>query len=198
MYWCKNINNSKAVFSFPKRGWITCQSVLILFMLISFFPACTPDNIQDGAGAKYFNLKNYFKSQVAQLNKLNRPLLKTVTHNKVSESKTVTIKNWDAELSLFIASDINKPAWKDSYIVQDTGDALIYIAKTPDLKTRRIVIDKKGGKIRWIYIINHTKNMLYQTSEWLSYFPDSAYVIQKYQKVRLLGANNNRISGKFN
>ena len=46
-------------------------------------------------------------------------------------------------------------------------------------------------------IVNHTKNMLYENTEKLSYFPDSLYLIQKKQRVRLLGTDTYRISGLF-
>jgi hypothetical protein len=36
---------------------------------------------------------------------------------------------------------------------------------------------------------------LYETDEKLSYFPDSLYLIQKSQRVKLLGKDTYRISG---
>ena len=173
-----------------------CRGRLFLFLLIltSLLPSCKPDAIQDSA-PNYFDLKSYFKTEISRLSKHNLPIQKTVTHNDISETKEVKIGNWELELNLFIQSDINKPAWRDSYTVQNTGNAIFYRAKTPDLKTRLIVVNKKDNKIKWILIYNSTKNILYQTTEKLSYFPDSIYIIQKYQKVRLLGANNYVIKG---
>ena len=180
------------------RGELNLRALPFLFILISFLPSCKPDNVQKGATLKYFDLKGYFSADTARLNKLTtNPILKTVNHNKVIETKKVVIKNWGNELSLFLASDINKPAWRDSYDIRDNGDVVIYKARYPELKTREIIINKPNNKVKWILIFNSTKNMLYQTSEKLSYFPDSAYVIAKYQKVRLLGANQYKITGLF-
>jgi len=172
-------------------------ALLLLLCLITLLPSCKPDNIQDGK-ATYFDLKGYFNTDIKRLSKLNHPILKSVTHNDVTETKRVIINNWELELNLFIQSDINKPAWQNSYTVENTGNAIFYRAKTPDLKTRFIAINKNGNKIKWILIYNYTKNMLYQTSETLSYFPDSVYIIKKYQKVRVLKANRYLIKGFLN
>jgi hypothetical protein len=72
-----------------------------------------------------------------------------------------------------------------------------YTAISPELKTQRIIVDKENGKVKSINIYNHTKNMLYETSENLSYYPDSVYSIDKTQHVLLLGNNRYIITGKF-
>lgn len=176
----------------------TAFSILSIVILISLLPACKPDTIQSGTVQKYFDIQGFFKADTARLNQLNRLTVKTVTHNGVTETKKVHINNWGLELNTFSTSDINKPAWRDSYNIQNTGNTLIYTAKYPELKTREIIINKNNNKVKWIMIFNYSKNMLYQTSEKLSYFPDSIYIIQKYQKVRLLGANRYTIKGTLN
>lgn len=143
----------------------------------------------------YFDLKAFFRSDSARLAGLNPPVVKTVVHNGTVETKTVHIGNWSQELNLFIQSDINRPAWKNSYSVSISDSAVIYKALTPELKTRRIIIKKAGEKVQWVLIYNHTKNLLYETSEKLSYFPDSLYLIEKTQHVRLMGRNDYKVQG---
>lgn len=172
--------------------------IILIALFIALVPGCKPNTIQSGATQKYFDISGYFKADTARLNKLDHPTLKTVAHNGITETKQVHIKNWGLELNLFIESDINKPAWRDSYAIQISGNTISYRAKTSDLKTRAIVINKQANKIKWILIFNSTKNILYQTTEKLSYFPDSIYVIQKLQKVRLLGANRYTVKGTLN
>ncbi|CAN5508835.1 hypothetical protein BH09BAC6_BH09BAC6_08890 [soil metagenome] len=164
-------------------------------LLIALFTACKPEIKETGATLKYFDLKGYFIADLAALKKLNKPVTKTVTHNGATESKTLHITSWAQEMDLFAGSDINKPAWKDSYTVVNNGDFLIYKAKFPELKTRELTIKKVNGKVKWILIYNRTKNILYQTTEKLSYFPDSVYVIEKVQKVKLMGSNSYKITG---
>jgi hypothetical protein len=178
------------------RGELLIAFLVVLFT--SLFPCCKPDNIQTGADVKYFDIKGFFTADTARLRKLNHITHKMVYHNGNSETRDVHINNWGMELSLFSQSDINKPAWRDSYTVVKTDNIEIYRAKDPNLKTREIMIKKEGGKVKWMVIFNKTNNPLYQTSEKLSYFPDSIYIIQKYQKVRLLGANQYLIKGSLN
>jgi hypothetical protein len=158
--------------------------------------ACKPDIKETGTALKYFDLKGYFTADAARLTKLNKQVLKTVIHNGVTESKQVKIDNWGRELDLFIGSDINKPAWKNSYTITADSSAILYKAKDPELTVQKILINLDNkNKVKWIMILNHTKNILYQTYEKLSYFPDSLYLIEKLQRVRLMGTNTYRIKG---
>ncbi|AMR33876.1 hypothetical protein A0256_21745 [Mucilaginibacter sp. PAMC 26640] len=160
--------------------------------------ACKPEIKETGASVKYFDLKEYFRSDSARLAVLNPEITKTVSHNGDSETKKMHIPNWGREFGLFKSSDINKPAWKDSYTVQLTGDSLIsYKAKFPELKTREIVIRKSKGKVISVAITNDVHNLLYQTIEKLTYVPNSYYLIEKKQHVKVMGENDYLIKGVF-
>jgi hypothetical protein len=157
--------------------------------------ACKPNVKETGTTLKYFDIKGYFTADTAKLNKLSMLVIKTVTHNGVTESKKVKIDNWGHELDMFAGADINRPAWKNSYTIA-TGDSLIlYKAKEDELKVREIIIKKEKEKVKWIVIYTRTKNILYQTNEKLSYFPDSLYLIEKDQRIRLMGRNKYKIQG---
>jgi len=183
MYWFKL--RSKFMFFLP---------VIILLMVIV---SCKNDRNSAVDTKKFFDIKGYFHADSARLSKLNPSITKTVAHNNDSETKKVQVPNWVTELSLFSESDINKPAWRDSYAVQTSENTIIYLAKDSSLRTRRIIINKTGDRVKWILIINYTKNFLYESSEKLSYFPDSLYLIQKKQSVRILGTDRYTISGAF-
>ncbi len=182
MYWYKTKTSYKIV-------------LLGGFTLLSGLQACKPDKAQPNGTLKYFDVAGYFKADTSKLQKQNPEVNKTVTHNGVTENKTVRIPNWGQELNLFIQSDINRPAWKNSYTVLNTDSLIVYKAKTPDLHTVEIMIRKDKAKVKWVLIFNHTKNLLYETREKLSYYPDSAYQIEKWQKVRLMGKNFYKIDG---
>ncbi|MDP9048973.1 MAG: hypothetical protein M3N14_12620 [Bacteroidota bacterium] len=168
-------------------------SVFISGMIL--LSGCRPDIKETGATLTYFDLKGFFTTETALLIRAHKVVLKTVTHNGVTETKKVRIDDWGREFDLFIGSDINRPAWKNSYNITLSGDFLIYRAKYPELKMHQMLIKKDNGKVRWILIFNRTKNLLYQTDEKLSYFPDSLYTIEKDQRVRLMGSNTYKIQG---
>jgi len=187
MYWYK----SKALFIVA----VSCCA-----LIIAALQGCSKPAIKEtGARLTYFDIKGYFERDSARLTKLNKPVYKTVMHNGVIESKTVHITNWGTEFAFFEASDINRPAWKNSYTVVADSDITIYLAKDSDLFTREVMIKQLNGKLKWIRILNHSskKNRFYSNGETLSYFPDSLYLIQKRQSIRLLGTNRYVIKGLF-
>ena len=184
MYWYKST-----------KKYIIYTSVLLL--LCGSYACNKPEIKETGAELKYFDIKEYFAKEALRLEALNPQIEKSVAHNGETESKKVHISNWKKELNLFTESDINKPAWKLSYNVQANDDSVVYKAKYPELKTREIVIRKKAGQVTAIAIVNNTHNILYNTTEKLVYAPGSYYLIEKMQKVKIMGANNYRIKGVF-
>jgi len=178
-----------------KPGLKRIAALLSGMALVAGWPACKPDVKDTGQSLKYFDISDYFTKDAIRLTNENRMVFKTVIHNRDTESKKVHIADWGLELSLFKEADINRPAWKNSYKVIDEDSTLIYMAKYPELKMREMIVKKGKGKIKWILIYNKTKNILYQSTEKLSYFPDSLYSIKKDQRVRLTGNNRYRIQG---
>ncbi|MCD8741643.1 hypothetical protein LT679_13600 [Mucilaginibacter roseus] len=175
-----------------KRFKILALSATIASALVS----CKPDAAVEGN--RYFDIKGYFSNEAERLTKLHPHVEKTVKHNRQSESRDLGISSWKDELGLFSGSDINKPAWRDSYTVTKRGNTTVYKAKLPELKTQSITIINNGDKVQSIDIVNHTSNLLYTSTENLSYYPDSAYHIGKVQHVRLLGENSYDINSRFN
>jgi hypothetical protein len=145
----------------------------------------------------YFDLKTYFTKTATKLNTIKPFVEKTVSKNQLSENKKLKISNWITELALFIDADINKPAWKDSYAKDSSATKIIYTAKEADLKTQKIEIDLKNGLPVKFKINSKMDNLLFHTTEELEFYPDSVYIINKHQKVMLLGENNYLIKGIF-
>lgn len=147
---------------------------------------------------RFEDIKGYFNQEVERLNKVKTTISKTVSRNGVSEHKKNISPEWSTELALFSESDINKPAWSDSYKVNTDGNTISYIALDDELRTRSVVI-KKSQNGKWIELaaVNRTSNYLYSSSEELLYIPDSLYRIIKKQDVVLLGKNHYQITGTF-
>lgn len=143
----------------------------------------------------YFDLKGYLEKQELRLK--GALVDKTVSKNSDTERRQMKIRNWSSELSLFSASDINKPAWKDSYKKTTSANKIIYVALEPKLRTRSIEIIKQGNQVKSIVIINRSDNTLYSSAEHLEYFPDSLYRIEKKQNVILIGTNNYTVTGRI-
>lgn len=157
---------------------------------------CKPA-IKESGKVTYFDIAGYFKGQTAVLTKQNPSVNKTAIHNGVSQTKKVQIASWDGEFEQFINSDINKPAWRQSYVVTQGNGLTIYKANNPGLKTQKIILKQANGKLMWIYIYKHNKNLLFESYEDLAYYPDSVYVIKKWQHVKLMGVNKYEIRGEM-
>lgn len=168
-----------------------------IYIIAAFLISCS--NNQKAFDDKvYFNIKSFFESEAKRLQVQKKAIRKTVEQNHQSETKQVTITDWQNELNLFIESDINKPSWKDSYTVNQNGSTLTYLAKEEKLKTRKIVIQKSAdGKVRSILIRNKVKNYLYSSEEELTYHTDSSYQITKKQSVIFIGDNTFKVEGFF-
>jgi hypothetical protein len=174
-----------------KRSFLLISSLILLLGLAS----CKQESKATADTKAFFDIKGYFEADSARLTKENPLVEKTVTHNGTAETQKAHISDWGTELSLFIQSDINRPAWRNSYEVSTTDNITRYKAKDPSLKTQAVLLKTENGKLKWIMIANHTKNMLYENTEKLSYFADSLYLIQKKQTVRILGTDTYRITG---
>jgi hypothetical protein len=176
-----------------------------LFSLVIFTGAqsCKNDSHGGADTRQFFDLKKFFAAESTRLTKLHPLINKTAIHNANKETKKINVPDWNAELSLFSESDINKPAWKASYTSSTSEGITTYRAIDPDLRTRSVVVKKENNKVKLILIYNYTKTnlfgkALYWTTEELIYVPDSMYRKQKRQFVRILGENRYFVKGLFN
>jgi len=167
----------------------------VLALLLSLV-SCKPPDVRQNKSS-YFNLNAYFAVQSQKFAKANFSVLKTVSRNGEAETKKVKIANWQGELSVFSESDINKPAWRNSYKTTVSGNFIIYKATEPDLKTREIILKKENDHLIYLMVFNVVTNSLFQTREKLTFYPDSLYLIQRKQHVRFLGTNDYLIQGKL-
>ncbi len=175
------------------------QNTLKAILIVILFSGCfSKENNKPKNQAYYFDLKGYFSKLALALNKSNPTVNKSVAKNKETETKKLKIKNWKEELALFVEADINKPAWKESYVKDSTANKVSYTSKDLDLKTQKIEVSFDANKIPIIIRIEtKVDNLLYHTEQTLTFYADSAYSINKVQKVILFEENNYLIKGRF-
>ena len=170
---------------------------LRFYLIMLFFAACKQAEEKPKTPV-YTDIKAFFESEATRLTKTKTLVNKTIQQNGSSESKNKISINWQDELNLFISSDINKPAWKDSYKIIIDSSRTSYYSIDSGLRTKEVHINKDvNGRPTRFYIKNRNKNKLYESTEVLIYIPDSAYSIKKNQSVFLLGKNNLFIDAKI-
>ena len=167
---------------------------IVFLGLLIFLSACqqelaTPIK-QSDKPAIFFDLNAFFQKEKERLGKFTS-FKKTVTINGVSEEKTLETLNFDNELSIFIASDINRPAWSDKYKVdslftpQKELSQITYHVLDETLKTKKIAIDFQNNAVTNIAIEKATNNAVAQSKQILSYSVDKGYSIQSEQALSL-------------
>jgi hypothetical protein len=167
----------------------------LAILLLIFISSCSNQE-EMKTKTTFFDIKGFFESEVKRLTNKKSTVNKSVRQNDQSEIKKNLSVDWVNELALFIASDINKPAWKDSYKISGDSVHFNYLAIDTNLRTRSVEIKKdQQGRAVFFKIKNITRSKLYESSEELIYIPDSIYTINKNQSVRLLGKNTYKISG---
>lgn len=144
----------------------------------------------------YIDLRKFFEDESIRFEKSKVKIDKSVSRNGVSERKKNISVDWKNEFSLFIESDINKPAWRNSYSITADSLHVLYAALDSNLRTRSILLKKDAqGRLIQVSILNRTRNSLYNSTETLSYVTDSMYAILKHQDIVLLGSNDYEITG---
>ena len=166
--------------------------LLVCFMLVS---CQEPEQVGQ---SRFQDIRGFFVKEVKRLEKQKITVDKIVRRNGISERQENISPVWNTELSLFSESDINKPAWRESYSVHKNNTTISYTALDNKRRTRAIRIKRnKMGKLIELAVVNRTSNYLYSSSEELLYIPDSLYRIIKMQNVILLGKNSYEITGVF-
>jgi hypothetical protein len=175
------------------------RKILAFAFLVLSLAACQQKEISNKQ-IEYIDLQRFFSAEASRLNGLKPTFTKTVCINGKKESKVLNKSiDWQKELSVFKEADINKPAFKGMYQIRTLPNKTIYTSNSKNAPVKRIEVEfgdaKKPTGVR---IFQLTKNMIYQSTDTLSYYPDSVYSIHKKQVVRILGTTVYSINGKFN
>ncbi|TJZ63115.1 hypothetical protein FAZ15_02120 [Sphingobacterium olei] len=184
------------MFWYKQHKYSVFKAIGILSLASALF-SCTSTDTSTKGQVKLFDLPSFFQSEIKRLKKINPTITKTVRKDSISEVKQIKIDNWDTELSSFVSTDINKPAY-DGFVDVDSVDNLVtYTVTSPDLDLSCIQILYKNEKVSDVIIERKVKNSLYNTTEFLEYRKDDSYTVEKNQSVIAVGDNYYKIEGKF-
>lgn len=169
----------------------------LVIVLLSFLFSCTQQESKKTNTPSYFDITGYFAGEANRLQKINPTIIKDVIAVGKAEQRSTTISDWKTELVTFSNADINKAAWAGEFTVTQNGTVTSYSTGNPKIPVKKVEVTKFGDKITGVKIFKATENYLYNSTATLVYYPDSLYVIQNHQKVKLLGAKNYKIIGKL-
>lgn len=169
--------------------------------------ACTKDmpsshGMSEVVTKRHFDLKGYFEGEVQRLGSKGRAK-KMVVANGIVETKSQDSVDFQSELAMFSASDINRPAWSDKYVTDSLFDEqkqLVHLKCTSlekSLKTQSIEVDFRQGTISKVQIRNNTTNAIASSNQILTYEPAVGYSIESTQKVSFSDSQDFRIQVLF-
>ncbi len=183
---------------------------IFLFLPITLlFSACenadgSENNHSTTNKPTFFDLKNYFKTEIARLATAPHRIEKYAQVNNKQETQTSEIKDWTAELAPFSNSDISRPAWRNKYHVDTVfqantqGKIVTYTANSKDLKTQRLSIAlDSAGVITQISINNQEDSWLSQAHQLLVYEATKGYSIEARQKIIASAADSVTVRARF-
>ena len=131
---------------------------------------------------RFFNLNAYFNDQIAQLEKTNTSITKTIAHNGKTEAVTEKNVDWKNELKPFLEIDITLPAHILSYnidsLVHGSSTKIHYTAKDSTPLIREIKIILNNGNPDSIYIRKVISNSYVSSVQTMSYFGNGNYEIK--------------------
>ena len=172
------------------------KAYLILLLPVLF--SCRPEKPGSTiAGNSYFDLKGYLGKEISRYTETNPFVEKTVSINGKAESKNIRVIDWSKELAVFIDADINKSAWKGDFKVDSSSNYAQYASTSEKIPVKQMFVFRADDKIVKVEIILSNRNLLYQSNDTLSYYPDSLYKIIKTQKIRLMDGKRYEIVGRI-
>lgn len=177
---------------------------LFLFGLTLYLLACDVPTLKESNRLQttFFDLKGFFVEEAKYLEAQGVTIQKTIQHNQSKETQTVQPKDWNKELLLFSESDINKPSWKDKYILDSTdrgnGLTLLHYKATDDkLDIQVLDVELKGDAVHSVLIVKKISNQVYESQQHLTYIPRKSYSIKKSQDVALFDEDDYNIEAKY-
>lgn len=169
----------------------------ILGILVLGLFSCVKRENQSTGTLLYFDLKGYFEKEANRLQQAKPTVNKQVLSKGETEQKAIQIANWKSELAVFEAADINKASWRGEFTIKPLGDGISYTTTNEKIPVKKLEIFKTGNKITSIKIYKSSENRLYLAKDTLIYYPDSLYMVQSAQKIKLLAPKTYRIVGNF-
>ncbi|WP_247232703.1 hypothetical protein [Telluribacter sp. SYSU D00476] len=182
----------------------------LLCSLATVFGCQSPGTTQQQQPNLYYDVAGFINGQVQLLAQQDPSVTKAMQVDGEEEVRTTKEVDWAQELELFIQADINKPAYRLSYITS-RPDSLTYeyrVRPDEDLPVRylRIRLNTAGGQPEEIEAKLLTENKLYQSEKNLllrsgavgGAWRVQSYQIRGYQELVVSDRKPFSISGQIN
>ncbi|MBK7964999.1 MAG: hypothetical protein IPK10_06735 [Bacteroidetes bacterium] len=175
------------------------RNINTFISLLLLFSSCTDAPVVKHE--TYFSISTFMNHEIKQHQTTKTRLIKVVTRDHKSETKEITVSNWEHELKPFFESDIDKPAWHLAYdcdtVKTDSLLQIVYVANDPKAPVRRMQIDYFQDQIQRIDIQFEKNNPWFSLKRKLIYQRDIGYQISGEQNMVLSDPSLFEINVKF-
>lgn len=173
---------------------------MALSIVILFFSSCE-NKTEENFNPKYFDLKNYFENEAAEMQQQKFLLKKSITKGNETESKIFNAVDWKSEFAPFMECDINRLPWLNSYRTDSSAVGenifLKYTAIDSALSVKTIHILFKNNKPLSVQIIRKTDKQFFDHTTYLNFVAGKSYSIDDWQKINFAKSIRIRIEGFF-
>jgi hypothetical protein len=141
--------------------------LLVTLVALSLFSCDSETENDRDQGRAFYDVAGFIHDQSIQLNEIKPTVVKTTRMGDESNKLSATEIDWQKELELFSQADLNKPAYRQSYLVSRPDSSTYqYTSKEGDrlsVRSLRIVVDSTNMPL-YIKAVMKAENKLY-TSE---------------------------------
>lgn len=174
------------------------RKIIISVIVIAALAGCSNEKSpSQTVKSNYFDVNAYFNGEAKRLNQLRPEITKAVSINDSSETRHIKIEDWNKELAVFSAGDIRKVSWEGLFTVVEHGDTTIYRSNNDKVSVKMLQIIKNDAKVLEVSMEIVRKNILFVSTDLLSYYPDSLYDVKRQQNIKLLPQKKYQVTGRF-
>ncbi len=176
------------------------KKLIGLLTFCALLSACN-EEVKENQTKRYFDLKKLIERQIKSLNTQKPVVQKTILIADSTENQSIKTIDWAKELELFIQTDLNKPAFTQSYQVDSSSMGVKYSLKnTEQLPIKYLTISRLGEDGISVEALVNNKNYLYETERHLKLSIKNNelvdYQIEGFQKIVLGDKKVFKIYGK--
>lgn len=177
-----------------------CNTSFSFLILVALLSSCTISIEPSKNTAKYFDIAQLIKDEIEQLENENFTLLKVMETEEEIDTLVIQNPEWQKELQIFAATNINRPALIGSYNIDTLENIINYTATSNKVKIESVKIKYKNLKteaIEKVEIIKRNDNFINSSNQKLQYWPNEKYTIEAEQKLQFSQINSFKLTGFF-
>jgi hypothetical protein len=155
----------------PEYLNLTFKRLFLIFLILIgvLVTACQREEDQNKDEKFYFDLKSFVENQIVYLNDKKPVVTKTVGLDGKQVSNQSKDIDWKKELELFVQADLNKPSYRQSYIIERKDSSIYEYRLKPnvDLPVRylKIVTDTSLHQPIYVKASFQSANKIYKSEK---------------------------------